>query len=80
MAIKVTQTKFKTLRKGDTGFLLQDGPMVSPRAGFEINQHCPPEYKKILLDCVAAGWLNPVAIVYNAEYTMDLLRSGDLTP
>jgi len=54
--------------------MLQDGLMICPRAGFEINQLCPREYKMIISECINNGWLKPVAHVYGKELTMDALR------
>jgi hypothetical protein len=54
--------------------MLQDGLMICPRAGFEINEHCPREYKMIISECINNGWIKPVAHVYGKELTMDALR------
>jgi len=64
----------KTIRQGDPKFMLQDHFVVCPRAGFEISQHCPREYKTIISECINNGWLKPVAHVYGKELTMDALR------
>lgn len=74
MNIKVKQTKIRTIRQGDPKWMLNDGVVVSPRAGFEINQMCPREYKMIITECIDRGWLKPVANVYGKELTMDALR------
>jgi hypothetical protein len=54
--------------------MIQDGLILSPRAGFEINEHCPREYRQIIGACINNGWLNPVAYVYGKELTMDAMR------
>ena len=54
--------------------MLQDGLMICPRAGFEINEKCPREYKLIITECINNGWIKPVAHVYGKELTMDALR------
>jgi len=64
----------QTIRQGDPKFMLQDGLMTCPRAGFEISQSCPAEYKSIFITAINAGWLKPVAHVYGKELTMDALR------
>lgn len=66
--------RIKTIKQGDDRFMLQDGLMVCPRAGFEINNQCPREYKLIISQCIDNGWLKPVAHVYGKELTMDALR------
>jgi hypothetical protein len=40
--------------------------MQAPRAGFEINQSCPKEYK-IINEGIRHGWLKPVANVTERE-------------
>ncbi len=72
--ITVKKSKIRTVRQGDDKFMIQDGITVCPRAGFEINQHCPREYKLIISECINNGWLKPVAHVYGKELTMDALR------
>jgi hypothetical protein len=54
--------------------MLQDGLMICPRAGFEINEKCPREYKLIITECFNNGWIKPVAHIYGKELTMDALR------
>ena len=69
-----TKSKISTIKKGDPKFMLTDGMVVCPRAGFEINQRCPKEYKLIIAECINNGWLKPVAHIYGKELTMDALR------
>jgi len=72
--MKITQTKIRMIKQGDPQWMLNDGMVVAPRAGFEINQHCPKEYKMIISECINNGWLKPVAHVYGKTLTMDALR------
>jgi hypothetical protein len=67
-------SKIRTVRQGDSKFMLNDGLVICPRAGFEINEHCPREYRQIIATCIDRGWLKPVAHVYGKELTMDALR------
>ena len=67
-------SKIRTVRQGDSKFMLNDGLVICPRAGFEINEHCPREYRQIIAACIDRGWLKPVAHVYGKELTMDALR------
>ena len=67
-------SKIRTVKQGDSKFMLQDGLMICPRAGFEINENCPREYRQIIAACIDLGWLKPVAHVYGKELTMDALR------
>ena len=74
MIITAHQSKIKTIRQGDPKFTLTDGMVTCPRAGFEISQSCPAEYKSIFITAINAGWIKPVAHVYGKELTMDALR------
>ena len=67
-------SKIRTVRQGDSKFMLNDGLVICPRAGFEINEKCPREYKLIITECINNGWIKPVAHVYGKELTMDALR------
>ena len=74
MKISTRTTNIKTIRQGNSKFMLQDGLMICPRAGFEINENCPREYRQIIAACIDQGWLKPIAHVYGKELTMDALR------
>jgi hypothetical protein len=73
MKIKQHKSRIKTLRVGDKGFILTDNLTTCPRASFEISDHCPKEYQRILLECWGNGWIKPVAHLYSNEYLKDLL-------
>jgi len=68
MNITARTTKIKTIRQTDPNFQIIDGMVISPRAGFEINQSCPREYKMIISECINNGWLKPVAHVTEREF------------
>jgi len=74
MKISTRTSNIKTIRRGDPKFMLADGLVSCPRAGFEISQSCPAEYKSIFITAINAGWIKPVAHVYGKELTMDALR------
>lgn len=74
MQISNRQSNIKTIRSGDSKFMLNDGIVVCPRAGFEINEKCPTEYKQMLMTALDLGWIKPVAHVYGKELTMDAMR------
>lgn len=74
MKISNMTSNIRTIRQGDTKFMLTDGLVTCPRAGFEISQSCPAEYKSIFITAINAGWIKPVAHVYGKELTMDALR------
>lgn len=57
----------RTIRLGEPKFLICEGLVMAPRAGFEITNDCPREYKLIINTCLANGWLKPVATVKDNE-------------
>jgi hypothetical protein len=67
------RSMIKTLRPGDDEFRLNDGIITCPRAGFEVDNECPDQYRLILQECIYRGWLKPVAHVYNREVMWDRL-------
>ncbi len=74
MIITTRQTNIRTIRHTDAKFMLNDGIVICPRAGFEISEKCPTEYRQILMQCIDFGWIKPVAHVYGKELSMDALR------
>jgi hypothetical protein len=74
MQITMRTTKVRTIRQGDPKFMLNDGIVTCPRAGFEISQRCPENYRSLIQECINHGWLKPVAHVYGKELTMDAMR------
>lgn len=67
MTFKTTVSRIRTIRSTDNDFMLQDGLTITPRAGFEVDKHCPREYKLIISECINNGWLKPVAHVKDHE-------------
>lgn len=67
MTYKNKTSSLRTIKQGDPKFMLKDGLIISPRAGFEINTSCPREYKMIIAECINNGWLKPVATVKDSE-------------
>jgi len=73
--VNVTNTKIKTLKRGDRGFtIVTDGFTVSPRAGFQINLSCPKNYRMIISECINNGWIEPVAFITKQEFAWDELK------
>jgi hypothetical protein len=64
---KDSNSKIRTLKQSDPKFVIYDGLVQAPRAGFEINRGCPKEYKMIINECIRTGWLKPVAHVTERE-------------
>jgi len=61
------KSQIRTLKQNDPKFVIYDGLMMAPRAGFEINQSCPTEYKMIINECIRNSWLKPIANVTERE-------------
>lgn len=74
MPIIAHKSCIRTIRGQDVDFMIFDGPIVAPRAGFEINKECPSEYKLIIAQCINNGWLKPVACVKDEELMWDRIR------
>ena len=74
MKISTRTSSIRTIRQGDPKFMLTDGLVTCPRAGFEISNNCPAEYKSIFVTAINAGWIKPVAHIYGKELTMDAMR------
>jgi hypothetical protein len=75
MTFKQQQSRLRTIRHNDADFMLHDDMMISPRAGIEISQRCPENYRSLIQECVDHGWLRPVATVYDYELTFDKLAN-----
>jgi hypothetical protein len=56
------------LRPGDNHFTIVDKFTITSRAGFEISNNCPSEYKSIVITAINAGWIKPIAHVTDDEY------------
>ena len=68
----------KTIRPGDDNwFFTTDDILLTPRAGFEINQRCPREYKMFISECLNNGWLKPIAHIKESELMFDILTEGN---
>ena len=68
---KVTQ--IRAILPDDPKFILKDEHTVCPRAGFQISETCPKEYKDILRQCIEYKWIKPIAYVYAKELTFQSL-------
>jgi hypothetical protein len=63
----------KTIRKDDPDFHIDNGLVMSPRAGFEISNKCPGTYKLMIVEAIKNGWLQPVAYMKDSEYMWEKL-------
>jgi hypothetical protein len=67
MTIGTYQSKIRTIKQKDPHFTIVDKFVTAPRAGFEISQRCPENYRDLILECINHGWLKPVAHVHERE-------------
>jgi hypothetical protein len=74
MKLTTHKSNIRTIRQDSPDFRMVDGFTVVPRAGFEISQSCPAEYKSIFITAINAGWLKPVAHMRDYELMWDKLN------
>ena len=74
MTFTVHKTQVRTIKPGDPNFVINDGFVQTDRAGIEISQRCPENYRSLIQECIQHGWIKPVAHVYGKELTMDAMR------
>ena len=63
----------KTIRQNDPNFYIDNGIVMSPRAGLEISQRCPNNYIDVIRECLEQGWLKPIAYIKESEYIWEKL-------
>jgi hypothetical protein len=67
MTYTIHRSQVHTIRQEDPNFTIQDGITITPRAGFEISNDCPRQYKLMIIEAIKNGWLQPVASVTERE-------------
>lgn len=67
MTYTLHKSQIRTIKPGDKNFVITDGLTQANRAGLEISQRCPENYKDLILECIQHGWLKPVANVTERE-------------
>jgi len=73
MTYTISDKTIKTIRKDDPDFMIDNGIVMSPRAGFEISNECPKQYKLMIIEAINNGWLQPVAYMKESEYIWEKL-------
>ena len=61
------------IRPGDDRWNITDGPIMSPRAGFEISYECPRDISRVIQHAIQQGYLKPVAYILRRELTYESL-------
>jgi len=73
MTFTTPDKTIKTIRKDDPNFMIINGIVMAPRAGFEISNDCPRQYKLMIMEAIKNGWLQPVAYMKESEYVWEQL-------
>ena len=69
-----TEPITRIIKPGDPNFLINNGIMLTPRAGIDILPNCPTRYANMLAELYSAKWFTPFAVVTSEEYTWMTLR------
>ena len=64
----------KIIRKDDSNFYIDNGIAIAPRAGIEISNDCPRQYKSMITEAIKNGWLKPVAYMKESEFMWEKLK------
>jgi len=75
MNISIPRESIRAIRPGDADWLLHSGLVVTPRAGIELDDDCPYEYKLVIAKCFTNGWIKPIAHVPEHEYMWEKLNA-----
>lgn len=67
MTYTIHRSQVHTIRQEDPNFTIQDGVTLTSRAGFEISNDCPRQYKLMIIEAMKNGWLQPVAHITERE-------------
>jgi hypothetical protein len=73
MTFTTPDKTIKTIRKDDPDFHIHCEFLMAPRAGFEISNDCPRQYKLMIIEAIKNGWLQPVAYIKESEYVWEQL-------
>jgi len=65
--------EIRTIRQGDTNFMLTDGLVTYPRAMMHVTPECPAEVRTTIMWAVNNGYLKCVAHVQGKELTWESL-------
>lgn len=63
----------KTIRKDDPDFMIDNGIVMAPRAGLEISNDYPRQYKLMIMEAIKNGWLQPIAYMKESEFVWEKL-------
>ena len=73
MSFVTHESKVKSIRQGEDGFMLDDGMIRYPRAMLHISPLTPSHMRSMIEQAVLDGYLKSVAHIYKHEETFNLL-------
>lgn len=73
MTFTLPDNIIKTIKQNDPDFHIDNGIVMAPRAGVEISNSCPRQYKLMIMEALKNGWLQPVAYMKENEYVWEKL-------
>jgi hypothetical protein len=73
MTFTTPEKTIKIIRKDDPDFHIDNGFVMTPRAGFEISNDCPRQYILMITEAIKNGWLQPVAYMKESEFVWEKL-------
>jgi hypothetical protein len=76
MNFKTHNSQIRTIKQNDPRFHIVDTFVTAPRAGFEISNRCPENYRSLIQECIGHGWLKPVAYMTERELLISGLSNG----
>jgi hypothetical protein len=73
VTITLHKSRVKTIRQGESDFMLKDGMVTYPRAMLELLPNCPLQIANDIAWAVENGYIKCVANVYSTEHLRDVL-------
>lgn len=75
MTYTVEKTTTRRIWRGESGFFMQDGIKLVPRAEIVVLEKCPANIVDLLNYAIAKGYVQPVAHVRDEELVWEKLTS-----
>lgn len=69
----VQSTPVKIIKSSDPDFTFTSGLTFCSRAGVEISDRCPDNYRQMITTALAHGWIKPFAVMKESEYIWEQL-------
>jgi hypothetical protein len=74
MNFTTPEKKIRSIYNTDPDFIIDDGIIMAPRAGFQISKDCPKEYELMFRQATHNGWIKPIAYMKETEYMWEVLN------